>query len=268
MTTLSLDALNIIRGHKVLIRDLSLTIQPGDFWGILGPNGCGKTTLAHTLCGQIPPHSGQLQLNERALHTLSTRDIAQQIGILFQDTRHAFPQTVREYCQDASFPHRSLFSTQSSPSAPVNETLNALTLTAHADKNIQQLSGGEQQRAAIAALLVQSPTYFVLDEPTNHLDLHHQIQVMNIFAEKSAAQHAVIAALHDINLAASYCNHILMIFADGSVLHGTKQEMLTPERLSHLYQHPIDVIREGGQTYWLPQRIISNKKESVWESVY
>ncbi len=254
--TLTLKQLTLTRGTQTLCRDLTLTIQPGDYWGILGANGSGKTTLLHSLCGQYQPTSGQILLNNQVLKKLPTRTIAQHIGILFQDAEQNFPQTVFEYCQSARFPHHSLFTLPQQSDADterVHAAVQSVQLSAHSQHNIQHLSGGEKRRAGIAALLVQDPVFFLLDEPANHLDLRHQIETMNLFAALSSSQqHAVVMSLHDINLAERYCNKILMIFPDGTTKHGPRHALLNQENLSRLYQHPIDVIHDGAHTYWLP----------------
>lgn len=266
--SLQVNNLTLARGTKTLCRDLSLTISPGDFWAVLGPNGCGKTTLLHALAGHLAPRNGKILLNDARLTTLSTRHIAQEIGILFQELHHAFPQSVAEYCRAACFPHHSPFSSHHNAHADADLTANALQamqLTTLAACNIQQLSGGEQRRAAIAALLVQSPVFFLLDEPANHLDLPHQIHAMNTLAALTHRHRAIFMSLHDINLAERYCNKILMLFSDGTALHGTRRAILTKENLSRLYQHPIDVILHGEQPYWLPRQ--HNKEESC-QSAY
>lgn len=255
---LHLANLTITRGKKILCRELTMTIKPNDSWAILGPNGSGKTTLLQTLSGHLSPAHGKILLNEQPLTAYSSRDLAQHIGIMFQDSAHTFPQTVYEYCRAARFPHQSMLTPRHHHSDDniTRHTLKLLELDSLADKNIQHLSGGEQRRAAIAALLIQSPLFYLLDEPANHLDLHHQIHMMQIFTELTRSHHrAVIMSLHDINLAARYCNKILMLFPDGSTQHGSRADMLNTENLSRLYQHPIDVIRDGAQTYWLPMHL-------------
>lgn len=251
---IQISNLTLARGTRTFCCDLSFAVQSGDCWAVLGPNGSGKTTLLHTLAGQLKPHDGQIILNDVCMTTLTARQIAQEVGILFQDVHHAFPQSVYEYCRAARFPHQHLFASQNAEDDAITDTaLHHMKLKEFAEKNIQQLSGGEQRRAAIASLLIQSPAFFLLDEPTNHLDLPYQIHTMNTLQELTRQeQRAVIMSLHDINLAARYCNHILMIFSDGSVMHGTRDEILTRENLTRLYQHPVDVVRDGAHSYWLP----------------
>lgn len=253
-TSLQLKDLTLARGSRRFCENLSLTINAGDFWAILGANGSGKTTLLHTIAGHLAPHHGQILLNDTEMTSLSSRQIAQDIGILFQDLHHAFPQSVYEYCRGARFPHQSLFSSHNcADDSMTAAALDHMQLNELAHRNIQQLSGGEQRRAAIAALLVQSPAFFLLDEPANHLDLPYQIHTMNTLLDLTRCeQRAVIMSLHDINLAARYCSHVLMMFGDGSVMHGARDAILTRENLTRLYQHPIGVIRDGEQIYWLP----------------
>ncbi|HTM64278.1 MAG TPA: ABC transporter ATP-binding protein [Gammaproteobacteria bacterium] len=251
--SLDINNLSIHRGNKIVISNLSMTINPGDCWAVLGPNGSGKTTLLQTLAGHIAPAAGEIKLNDTPLAGLSERRIAQQIGVLFQHSRYPFPQTVYEYCHAAHYPHQPLFAPRNDTHSTTTEhALDVMQLTSFADKNIQHLSGGEQRRAAIAALLIQSPRFFLLDEPSNHLDIPHQIHTLNLLLQLAENEgRAVMMALHDINLAQRYCNKILMIMSDGTVRHGMADEMLTAENLTQLYQHPIDAIRYGEQTYWM-----------------
>lgn len=253
MTTLHLQQAAIARRGRVLYRELEMLIQPGDCWGILAPNGAGKTTLLHTLSGHLPLHAGSLLLDDKPFASYSIRETAKQIGILFQERHFAFPQTVQAYCEDALYPRKPFFAFNTNQhAAEIQQTLNTLSLHQLAAESLPTLSGGEQQRAAIAALIIQSPAIYLLDEPTNHLDLQYQAQVMQLFANLSATK-SVVMSVHDINLAARYCNKLLMLFSDGTALSGATSDLLTAERLSHLYQYPIDAHALNQQTYWLPR---------------
>jgi iron complex transport system ATP-binding protein len=252
MSLLNLTNLTVNIHHQFICRDLTLGIHPGETWGILGANGSGKTTLLHTLAGLRPAFAGNITLNNQSLRTLTPRTIAQSIAILFQDYPTIFPQTVWEYCLAARFPHRAYFN---QPNADdhriVHQALNKMALTALSQKEIQQLSGGEKRRLALAAVLSQTPTLYLLDEPTNHLDLRHQKQTLDCFRELAQTQTAAIMmTLHDVNLAQQYCDHILLLFDDGDVLFGKTKEVLTTDHLSHLYQCSMQIITHHDQTYW------------------
>lgn len=252
MTQLDLHHLSIARNRRTLYRNLTLSIKPGDFWGVLGPNGAGKTTLLMTLCKQLPAAAGDLYLNGQSIHHYSARQIAQQIGVLFQETQFVFPQTVQEYCEDALYPRQSLFTAISSlQTKEIQQIFQLMSLQHLAKQSVQAISGGEQRRVTIAALLVQAPEIYLLDEPTNSLDLPHQAEIMKLFTRLSATK-AVVMSVHDINLAARHCNKILMLFADGSSACGETKDMLTSDRLSRLYQYPIDGVTLKDHTYWLP----------------
>lgn len=255
MSLLSLHHVSIAQANQMLCKDLSLELHPGDFLGILGPNGCGKTTLLNAIARQHNLLSGDIRLNQRSIYALSAKNMAQEIGLLLQETRVHFPQTVAHYCLDARFPHQGIFPNTKqlkANQALLSEILQKLQLTHKAQHSMQTLSGGERRRAAIAALLMQNPRIYLLDEPVNHLDLAHQVLIMNDFKKLSQQGAIVIATLHEPNLAARYCNKILLMFTDGSTQQGWQQDLMTAANLSNLYQHPIDAIRQGEQTYWLP----------------
>jgi iron complex transport system ATP-binding protein len=252
--TLTLTNTSIARGKRILCRELNFELNPGDFCAILGANGSGKSTLLQTLCRQLQPAQGEIRLHGNNLRSYRTRELAQHIGVLFQDTEFHFAQSVAEYCAAARFPHQSLLRREGAVSSALTQAvLDKMELTPLAASNIQALSGGEQRRAAIAALLVQTPQIYLLDEPANHLDLPHQIAVMQ-HLQALSRDHIVMASLHDINFAARYCNKVLLLFKDGSYLFGTTESLLTSFNLTRLYQYPIDALTLSDQTYWLPRQ--------------
>lgn len=229
-----------------------LEMHAGDLVGILGPNGCGKTTLLHTLAGLRASPQGEPCYQDKPLKQMTARQRAQRIGILLQTTHFYFPQTVAEYCLDARYPHQP----QASDQHLLTSILSAMQLLSFRDRNVLALSGGEQRRVAIAALLMQTPVIYLLDEPTNHLDIASQHLVMN-YLRHELRDKTIVMALHDINLAARYCNKILLQSADGSLQYGSATDILSKENLSQVYQYPIDVIRQDNHTYWLPSSVIN-----------
>ena len=235
--SLTAEKISFYGGSRLLCADLTMHIQPGDYWGILGPNGGGKTTLLLTLAGLRAPKRGKILLNEQPLAAYRSKHIAQQLGILFQDGPVGFPLRVSAYCSMARYPHLQAFKGESTDDKRLTHSaLQAMELETLQHRWLHELSGGEQQRARIAALLTQTPSIYLLDEPTNHLDMRYQLHVLNHFQQLSKQQNAVVASLHDVNLAQHYCNRLLLLFPDGSSLQGSPDEVLTESNLYKLYQ--------------------------------
>lgn len=252
MNLLQAKNLTLCHGEKIICRHFNIQVAPGDIWGILGPNGCGKTTLLHALAQLHPVLEGEILLGNTPLKTISMKKIAQSIGILFQDFTAPFSQTVWEYCLASRFPHLAYFESESSNDKQiVKQALQTMELNDCMQRPIVALSGGEKRRLAIAALLVQAPQIYLLDEPTNHLDVRHLIKTVSHF-KQLATNHsaAVLMSLHDINLAHQFCNRILLIFSDGTIKQGESHAILTEDNLSQLYQHPIKKIIQDGTSFW------------------
>lgn len=247
MEMLRINDLSIDQSNKRLIENLSLTFHPGEVWGILGPNGSGKSTLLHTLAGLHPPTAGEIVLGSDPLQRLSRKAIAQRLGILFQQSNMIFTQRVVDYCHAGRFPHRH------SPNDP-QITLTALAdveLTDRTQDCITTLSGGEKKRLAIAKLLTQTPSIYLLDEPTNHLDIRYQVKLLKRFRELAHQSKTILMALHDINQAQQYCDHVLLLLPNGKVKSGLTRTLLTAENLSALYHHPIRAITQNNVIYWV-----------------
>ncbi|SFX49745.1 iron complex transport system ATP-binding protein [Marinospirillum alkaliphilum DSM 21637] len=233
---------------------LDWSIQRGECWGILGPNGAGKTTLLHCLAGLRPPRQGELLLQGQPLQRLSVRQRALQLGLLFQQQQDEFPATVLETALIGRHPHLSLWQNESPTDlALAQQALQRLDLLPLAERRIQTLSGGERQRLALATLLTQDPQLLLLDEPTNHLDLHHQISVLELIQSEVQQGKAAVMALHDLNLAARYCSHLLLLYPDGQACWGEKDIMLHLPALETLYQQPLLLFQAEGQSIFIPR---------------
>lgn len=231
-------------------KPLSLELQRGETWGILGPNGCGKTTLLLTIAHLFKPKSGNILLQQQHLSHLSIKTIAKHIGFLKQEPKFPSEQTVWEYCAAARFPHLPYWQRVSFEDKVVQEALIQMKLQNYRHRRINTLSGGEKKRVSIAALLAQTPTIYLLDEPTNHLDIHFQFHTLKLLRH-IATQSVVIMSLHDVNLAQQYCDKILMLFANGNYIAGNKQSVLTSHNVSELYLHPMQCIEQGEKKFWL-----------------
>ena len=234
-------------------RALSLGVEPGQVWGVLGPNGAGKTTLLHTLAGLRAPRTGQVLLDGQPLATLGRRQVARALGLVFQDRQDGFPATVRETALIGRHPWLSAWQMEGGEDLRLAEAALARLDVDHlAERLVSTLSGGERQRLAIATVLTQAPQIWLVDEPTNHLDLHHQTAVMALLAEQAAEGRAVMMCLHDLNLAARWCDHLLLLYPDGEACWGPREAMLETSALERLYGQRLATAEVDGAPVFVP----------------
>ncbi|MDV2078211.1 ABC transporter ATP-binding protein [Marinobacter xestospongiae] len=255
MQTLNCQQLLIDIPGRPSGRPLELRIEAGQVWGILGPNGAGKSTLLHTLAGLRSARSGRVFLGERALTDLPRKQVAQQLGLVFQERQDGFPATVLETALIGRHPWLSPWQMETADDLALAErSLQRLDVDHLADRLVNTLSGGERQRVAIATTLTQSPHTWLVDEPTNHLDLHHQVAVMELLTEQAAGGCAVLMCLHDLNLAARWCDHLLLLFPDGEACWGEAASMLVPEALEQLYDQKLATAEVDCAPVYVPVR--------------
>ncbi|HWN85991.1 MAG TPA: ABC transporter ATP-binding protein [Vicinamibacterales bacterium] len=224
---------------------VSLAVTKGSFTGLLGPNGCGKTTLLKLMAGVLRPASGAVTLEGRVLADLPRRLAARHVAVVPQDTHPAFDYTALEIVLMGRHPHlRTMQLEGPADLAIARESLEA-TGTAHlAHRAFTSLSGGERQRVVIASALAQRPEVLLLDEPTASLDLGYQLEVAALLRQLSREQEVtMVMATHDLNLAASMCD-TLALLRDGRLLgHGPTDEVLTAAMVRQLYDVEADVQR-------------------------
>ncbi|MDM8348838.1 ABC transporter ATP-binding protein [Pseudomonas sp. sp1636] len=236
-------------------RALNFSLLPGQVWGVLGPNGAGKTTLLHTLAGLRAPRGGTVLLDEQPLERLSRRQIAQHLGLVFQERQDGFPATVLETALIGRHPFLPAWQMEGAADLRAAEQALARLDVAHlSERLVSTLSGGERQRVAIATVLTQAPALWLADEPTNHLDLHHQVAVLELFAAQASAGRAVFMCLHDLNLAARWCDQILLLYPDGEACWGSAASMLQPAALERLYGQRLLTGEIDGRPVFIPAR--------------
>lgn len=254
MSLLQAHSLTVAIGGRTLCRTLDLTLAPGEVWGLLGGNGAGKTTLLHTLAGLRSADSGTVTLGSEPLAGLSRRRCAQQLGVLLQDETSAFPATVLETVLQGRHPHLGPWQWETDEDrALARAALEQVELSDLAGRRLDQLSGGERQRLRIATLLVQAPRVWLLDEPTNHLDLHHQVSMLALLSTRARdGGGALLMSLHDLNLAARFCDRLILLHPDGEPEQGASDALLTPDRLSRLYGHPIRRLETEAGAVFVP----------------
>jgi iron complex transport system ATP-binding protein len=243
---------------KMLCRDLSLTISPGECWAILGQNGCGKTTLLHALGGlhHVTNDTGApVTVAGKAPHAWPRRELSRTLGILLQEEPGEFWGNLHDYVLLGRHPHiKNMFGWEAPDHDAANQAIKQMELTAFAHRSLTTLSGGERQRARIALLLAQSPFCYLLDEPLQNLDLRHQLAVMMLFQELARQGKVVVMVLHDIGWANRFCDHVLMLFDDGGTIAGPTAQALNRANLEALYGCEMDEIEAGQVRHFVSAR--------------
>lgn len=235
---------------------LDLCVESGTVLGIVGPNGSGKTTLLRALSGAVRPTAGAVSLVGRPLDTWAPRDRARALAVVSQKTELRFPFTVGEVVLLGRTPHHAgfgwgRFGFETADDRTVAQAALAETGTEHlADRWFVTLSGGEQQRVSIARALCQDPRVLLLDEPTANLDLKFQVRVLDLLRARAAQGVAVVIVLHDLNLAASWCDHVVVM--DGGVprLAGRPADVLDADALSGVFGVPVRVVTDGDRRWF------------------
>ena len=255
MTSLACQSLDVRIAGKNICSKLNLQLEPGQLWGLMGPNGIGKTTLLKCMAGLFAADSGSVLLENQAIDNLPRRAIARLLGMLQQHTVYVFDASVLETAMTGRHPHLAYWEREGpEDKQKARDAIRSVDLTGFESRSVTGLSGGEARRLAFASLIVQEPTILLLDEPTNHLDMKHQIRIMNLVETQVARQQrCAMIALHDVNLAARYCSHILMLFGDGDWQAGSVDELLHQENLERLYQCPVESVQTSSGKRFLPR---------------
>jgi len=234
-------------------RALNFSIQPGEVWGVLGPNGAGKTTLLHTLAGLREPRQGEVHLDGQSIKGIPRRRLAQSLAVVFQDHQDSFPASVIETALVGRHPHLSPWDLDTAEDLNIaQQAVIRLELAGMEQRMVNTLSGGERQRLAVATALAQRPAIWLADEPTNHLDLHHQVAILSLLRQEARAGRGVFMCLHDLNLAARWCDNLLLLQPDGEACWGPAREMLVPHALERLYGQALKVAEVDGAPVFVP----------------
>ena len=233
-------------GHydtEFALHDVSVNIKPGSLTGLLGPNGCGKTTLLKLLSGVLKPDLGSVRLGDREIRTLSQRALAQQIAVVPQETHPAFDFTVLEMVLMGRHPHLGAFQLEGPTDLAIAREAMIATGVAHlAGRAYMTLSGGEKQRVVIASALAQQPKVLLLDEPTASLDLGYQLEIASLLKELNRGRGVtMVLATHDLNLAASVCDTLVLVREGRVLMQGAAREVLNSSTVEQLYGVIADV---------------------------
>jgi iron complex transport system ATP-binding protein len=232
---------------RKVIDDISLVLEPGKFYGIIGPNGSGKTTLLDLLARHRLPDEGSILYQGKTLSSFSKKELSKEMALVPQNFYINFPFTVKEIVMMGRYPHIPRFAAPSSDDVTIVQTVMQLTETNRfSDRYITELSGGERQRVIFARALAQDTPVLILDEATSNLDINFSISLLNIAEQKVTQQgHTVVAVMQDINLAATYCDHLIFM-SDGKIAaHGSTQTVLNPQTLLAVFGIEAKVYQES-----------------------
>ncbi|MEJ2765873.1 Fe(3+) dicitrate ABC transporter ATP-binding protein FecE [Photobacterium sp. MCCC 1A19761] len=233
-----LQAMNVTVGYgeKAILQHLSVTIPQGKVTALIGPNGCGKSTLLKTLSRVISPSSGQVLFDNRPLHRWSTKAIARHLSLLPQNLHHPEGITVRQLVEYGRTPYVSHWGRLKSEDRQMVEQAMVRTgVDEFQHTLLDGLSGGQRQRAWIAMILAQDTDVVMLDEPTTFLDLSHQIELMQIIRDMQVTGKTVIVVLHDLNQAARYCDHLVVLKSGTIVAEGSPETIMTHQLLEDVF---------------------------------
>lgn len=227
------DNIQVSFGSKTILQDISLDIRNKEFVGIIGPNGSGKSTFLKCLYRVLQPNHGKISFDGTEMSSLSHRDTALKMAVVAQHSTVNFDFSVLEMVLMGRSPYKGLLDRDQIDDYEIaRHALAQVGLSDFESRNFNTLSGGEQQRVILARALAQRTECLVLDEPTNHLDIKYQLELMTIVKRLDAT---VVVAIHDLNLAAIYCDRLIALKDGLVVCTGTPHEVLTEETIRHIY---------------------------------
>jgi iron complex transport system ATP-binding protein len=237
MMTYDVRNVSFCYAEKNVLDDVSLVLSPGKFYGIVGPNGCGKTTLLDLLTRHKEPVRGRIALNGKELSRFPKKSLSRQTALVPQNFYINFPYTAAEIVMMGRYPHMPRFAAPSeSDHRIVRDVMEKADVAQFARRFVTELSGGERQRVVFARALAQDTPVLLLDEASSNLDIHHALRLLGLAAEGvNKRQKTVIAVLQDINLAALYCDHLIFMKQGRIVNQGETEAVLTPETIRAVF---------------------------------
>lgn len=239
---ISVCGLQVALQSQSVLHDISLELTAGKVVGLLGPNGSGKSTLLRCLAGLFPRHAQHIHLNGTALSGMPLKARARQIAFVPQHTEVDGELSVEQIVRLGRTPHRQpLRGLSAVDDAAVEDAIRLMQLCGLRKRRWHKLSGGERQRSQIARALAQQPRILLLDEPTNHLDIQYQLELMRLIARLPLT---VVVALHDLNLAANYCQHLVLLQSGRVTASGAPEAVLTAARIEETWRVKAEVRRE------------------------
>jgi iron complex transport system ATP-binding protein len=255
MTTLKLRDTSVMLGAHKALAGVSLTFEPGELVGIMGPNGAGKSTMLRAAAGLLPLASGEVQVRDRAITAWQRHDLARVISFLPQGGTVHWPLTVRALVALGRLPHRTPFGRIAlSDETAIEAAMKACEVDTLADKPVTQLSGGERARVLLARALAAESPILLADEPFAQLDPSHQLHAMEVLQTAARKGALVLVVLHDLSVAARFCDRIVLLSGGYAVADGNPDAVLTREILSKTFGVDALIGVHGDARYVVPLR--------------
>ena len=218
---------------KIILNNIDIKFPEKKFIGIIGPNGAGKSTLLKNIYGIYTPNKGEIFIDGENIKNISKKERAKKIAVLAQEDNSQFDFTIEQIVEMGRYPYKNIFEDYSDKDREIAiKMLEKTGMKNHIGRDFKNLSGGEKQRVLIARALAQETPTLILDEPTNHLDIGYQLQLLHMIKHLDIT---VIAALHDLNVAAIFCDYIFVMKDGEKIKEGTPEEILTKENLKNIF---------------------------------
>ncbi len=259
---INLSQVSFSYNEKPVLHHIDIVVEDGEMVALLGPNGCGKTTLIKLAAGVLRPNKGEIYLNGSRLNSFKRREVAQQVAVVPQQFFIPFAFTLREVVLLGRTPFLKAFSDEtSSDGQVVEDAMDLVGIDNLKERYFNELSGGERQKAVLAMALAQEPKLLLLDEPTAHLDINHQVEIIELVQTLNRENRlTVIAAMHDLNIAALYFDRLILL-KDGCVFaDGRPDEVLTEETIKEVFSASVQVMQHPSTH--APHIIITPKEHS------
>ena len=237
MITLKVENLSLAYGRHVVMKDLTFQVTPGEMVGLIGPNGSGKSTVIKAISRVIPPYSGKILADGKDVTKIPRAELARLIGVVPQMPLLPSTFTAFEIVLMGRNPHLGLFQYEGAGDMEITwQAMGRTNTQSLAERQVGQLSGGEIQRLVIARVLAQQPKSILLDEPTSNLDINHQVEILDLIKSLCREENlAVVITLHDLNLAAQYCDRLILINHGPAHAQGTPGEVINAKNIEEVY---------------------------------
>ncbi len=257
---LEASGIHVDLGGQAILRDVEVRVGSGEVVGLVGPNGAGKSTLLRVVTGLLEPSAGEVAIGGDALDALPRRELARRVAVVQQLPEAPATMRVRDLVVLGRHPHLGLLASESRHDFDVAaEAMRRAGCDQFADRDLGSLSGGERRRAFIARALAQEAPLLLLDEPTSNLDAHAQVEVLELVAELAAAGAGVLLIVHDLTLAAAYCDRVVLLDRGEVVAGGPPSEVVTSEHVQRVYGNGVTVLPHpaSGAPVVIPSRLES-----------